>query len=72
MFVCLLFIYLFEQVDVLAAIQLMWTCYTHTPIYSEDSHNTGNLIPYSSRIVCGFFNVPQDTYEHQRYRAYDL
>lgn len=22
-------IYLFEQVDVLAAIQLMWTCYTH-------------------------------------------
>ena len=27
--VCLFFIYLFEQVEVLAAIQLMWTCYTH-------------------------------------------
>ena len=22
-------------------------------------HNTGNYVPYSSRIVCGFFNVPQ-------------
>ena len=22
-------------------------------------HNTGNLMPYSLRIVCGFFNVPQ-------------
>ena len=33
----------------------------------QDSHNTGNFIPYSSRIVCGFFNVPQGTYEHRRY-----
>ena len=22
-------------------------------------HNTGNSMPYSLRIVCGFFNVPQ-------------
>jgi len=22
-------------------------------------HNTGNLMPYSLRIVCGFFNFPQ-------------
>ena len=21
-------------------------------------HNTGNLMPYSLRIVCGFFNIP--------------
>ena len=27
--VCLYVIYLFEQVEVLAANQLMWTCYTH-------------------------------------------
>ena len=49
MFVCLLLIviYLFKQAEVLAAIQLMWTCYTHPPthILTEDSHNTGNLIP---------------------------
>ena len=34
----------------------MWTCYTFT----EDSHNTGNFMPYSFRIMCGFFNVPQN------------
>ena len=28
-------IYLFEQVEILAAIQLMCTCYTHPPIYSQ-------------------------------------
>ena len=39
----------------------MWTCYTCT----EDSHNTGNFMPYSFRIMCGFFNVPQDC-EHSR------
>ena len=22
-------------------------------------HNTGNSLPYSFRIVCGFFNIPQ-------------
>ena len=54
--VCLFVIYLFEHVEVLAAIKLMWTCYTHQ--YTKDSHNTGNFMPYSSRIVCGFFNVP--------------
>ena len=25
---------------------------------TEDSHNTGNFMPYSFRIVCRFFNVP--------------
>ena len=39
----------------------MWTCYTFT----EDSHNTGNFMPYSFRIMCGFFNVPQNC-EHSR------
>ena len=33
--VCLFVIYWFEQVEVLAAIQLMWTCYTHPSIYSQ-------------------------------------
>ena len=31
----LLFIYLFKQVEVLAAIQLTWTCYTHPTIYTQ-------------------------------------
>ena len=39
----------------------MWTCYTFT----EDSHNTGNFMPYSFRIICGFFNVPRNC-EHSR------
>ena len=35
----------------LTDVDLMWTCYTHPPIYSH-------ILPYSSRItVCGFFNV---------------
>ena len=25
----------------------------------KPDHNTGNSVPYSLRIVCGFFNVPQ-------------
>ena len=41
----------------------MWTCYTFT----EDSHNTGNFIPFSYRIVCGFFKVTHWTYKHGRY-----
>ena len=41
--------------------------YPPTHIHKEDSHNTGNFIPYSSRIVCGFFNVPQGTNEHGSY-----
>jgi len=33
------------------------------PMMSDDvndqiDHNTGNNVPYSYRIVCGFFNVP--------------
>ena len=41
--------------------------YPLTHILTEDSHNTRNFLPYSSRIVCGFFNVPQGTNEHGRY-----
>ena len=39
----------------------MWTCYTFT----DDRQNTGNFMPHSFRIVCGFFNVPQNC-EHSR------
>jgi len=39
----------------------MWTCYT----FIEGSHNTGNFMPYSFRIVCGFSNVPRNC-EHSR------
>ena len=34
----------------------------HAQRLTKDSHNTGNFIPCSFRIVCGFFNVPQWTY----------
>ena len=54
LFVCLLFICLNRL-------------YPPTHILKEDSHNTGNFIPYPSRIVCGFFNVPQGTNDHGRY-----
>ena len=37
-FVC--YLNLFEQVEVLAAIQLMWTCYTHPPIHSQRTATT--------------------------------
>ncbi len=34
---------------------------THTVIYyTMPDHNTGSFVPYSLRIVCGFFNVPCD------------
>ena len=49
--------------------------YPPTHMLTENSHNTGNFIPYSSRIVRGFFNVPQETNEQGRYlwhRAYGL
>ena len=46
----------------------------HTPLPTrrlcrreQDSYNTGDFIPYSSRIVCGFFSVAQGTYEHEKY-----
>ena len=32
----------------------------------QDSHNNRDFIPYSSRIVCGFLNVPHGSYEHGR------
>jgi len=31
---------------------------------TKDSHNTRNFIPYSSQIVCGFFNIPHWAYKH--------
>ena len=31
---------------------------------AKGSHNTGNFMPYSFRIVCGFFNVPHWTNKH--------
>ena len=34
---------------------------------TQDSHNTRKFIPFSSRLVCWFFNVPQGTYDHKRY-----
>ena len=40
---------------------------TSTGENTEDSHNTEDSIPYSFRIVSGFFNVPQGTYQHKRY-----
>ena len=40
LFVYLFVIYLFEQFEVLAAIQLMWTCYTHPPIHSRRTATT--------------------------------
>ena len=62
--VCL-FVYLFEQVEVLAAIQLMWTryTYTHQPIHSQRTATTPGtpsptLLEYS--VACGFFNAPQE------------
>ena len=36
-------------------------------VLTKDSHNTGNFMPYSFRIVCGFFNVPHCTNKHGRY-----
>ena len=33
----------------------------------KDSYNTGNFIPYSSWMVCGFFNVPHWNYKPGRY-----
>ncbi len=37
---------------------------THTVIYyTRPDHNTGSFVPYSLRIVCGFFNVPCDKTE---------
>jgi len=35
---------------------------THTQRHTKDSDNTGNFMPCSFRIVCGFFNVPQWSY----------
>ena len=32
---------------------------THTQRLTKDSHNTGNFMPCSFRIVCAFFNIPQ-------------
>ena len=40
---------------------------THT-LTKDSGQYTGNFIPYTSRLVCGFFNVPHRTYvEHGKY-----
>ena len=43
----------------------------HLPVsahtLTKDSCETRNFIPYSSQIVCGFFNVPHRTFKHGRY-----
>ena len=69
LFVCLFVCYLFVWAgwsfgSYSADVHLL---YPPTHIHTEDSHNTGNFIPYSSRIVCGFFNDPQGTNEHGSY-----
>ena len=73
LFVCHLFVWVGWRFDSYSAdVDLL---YPPTHILTEDSHYTGNFLPYSSRIVCGFFNVPQGTNEHGRYlrdRAYGL
>ena len=43
LFVSLFAIYLFKQVEVLAAIQLMWICYTHPPIHSQRTATTPGI-----------------------------
>ena len=47
----------------------IFKCAVHVTLYplTKDSHNTGNFMPYSFRIVCGFFNAPDWTYKHWRY-----
>ena len=35
---------------------------THTQRLTRDSHHTGNFMPCSFRVVCGFSNVPQWSY----------
>ena len=62
----------FEQVEVLADVDLLYPP-MHTLM--KGSHNTRYSIPYSSWILCGFFNIPQRTYEQGGYlwdRAYSL
>ena len=35
---------------------------TPNPAIHRSDHNTRNSMPYSSRIVCGFLNIPQNLY----------
>ena len=68
MFVCL-FVYLLKQVDVLAAIQLMWTCYTHPSIYTQRTATTlGTLSPTLLEQCVGSLTSPrQGTNERGSY-----
>ena len=54
---------MFEQIEVIgsysADVNLLYPP-THT--LTKDNDNTGDFIPYSSRLMYGFFNVPQGTY----------
>lgn len=62
-----LFCYLFVCFSRLRFWQILRWCGpaipTHT--FTKESHNTGNFVPYSSRIL--FLNVPHWTYEYGRY-----
>ena len=55
LFVCLFVIYLFEQVEVLTAIKLMWTCHTHP--YTQRTATTPRtsclFVSENSRIFQG-------------------
>ena len=63
--VCLL---LFISLISLTLWQLLSWCGPAIPTHTltKDSYNTWNFMPYSSRIMCGLFNVPIWTYGHGR------
>ena len=47
---------------------MRYITFLYRPIHwKKDSCETRNFIPYSSQIVCGFFNVPHRTYKRGRY-----
>ena len=57
--VCLLTLELFTPTDVKLR---AWSTGHEVPYKDQprrSDHNTGNSVPYSLRIVCGFFHVPQ-------------
>ena len=57
-FLPVIFIYLFEKVEVFAAIKPMWTFYTHPYTHKgQPQHRELHALLFSNS-VCGFFNVP--------------
>ena len=49
---CMFVIYFFERVEVLAAIQLMWTCYTHPSIYTQRTATTQGTLSLTLLEQC--------------------